>query len=182
MAKKEEELEVIGERDIYTQTVADIPKDAKLLESIRNRPRAYVLLGVIALGIFIAMAPQYWIALSIAIVLCIVVFFLSPNEPVLDIYEGFVVCYKRGDTEKVCIIPEDEIIFWQLVSGNTSISQIHFVDKTDPENALCATIHTINSFQVTNALDHYFRDKSIVEIRREVSRKKSLFNRKGKGA
>ena len=48
----------------------------------------------------------------------------------------------------------------------------------DPENALCALIHTINSFQASNALDHYHREKALVEIRREASRKKRLINRK----
>ena len=179
MAQSEEELQVLGERDIYTQSVSDIPADAKCLEKVRNRPRAYVFFGILALAIFIIMAPQYWIVLSIVIALCIVVFFLSKNEPVLDIYEDFLVCYKHGDPQKVCIIPNDKIIYWQLVSGNTSVIQILFEDDEDAENALCATIHTINSFQASNALDRFYREKALVEIRREVSRKKRLIKRKG---
>ena len=53
---QDEELQVIEERDIYDKTVADIPADAKLLEAVRNRPRAYVFFGILALAIFIALA------------------------------------------------------------------------------------------------------------------------------
>jgi hypothetical protein len=176
----DEELQVIDERDIYTSTVADIPADAKLLESVKNRPIAYVGLGILALVVFIIMAPQYWIALVIAIIACIAVLFLSNNEPVLDIYEGFIVVHKKDEPEKLCIIPDEHLIYWQLVSSNTSLIQIVFVDETDPENALSAVVHTINMYQASNALDRYHREKAIVEIRREQSRKKSLLNRKGK--
>ena len=175
---QDEELQVIEERDIYDKTVADIPADAKLLEAVRNRPRAYVFFGILALAIFIAMAPQYWIALSLAIVGCIAIFLMTKNEPVLEIYDGFMVCHKRGEPDKVCIIPDEQLIYWQLVAGNTSVIQVYFEDEDDPENALCALIHTINSFQASNALDHYHREKALVEIRREASRKKRLINPK----
>ena len=145
---------------------------------MRNRPRAYVCFGILALAIFIAMAPQYWIALSLAIVGCIVIYLMTKNEPVLEIYDGFMVCHKRGEPDKVCIIPDEQLIYWQLVAGNTSVIQVYFEDEDDPENALCALIHTINSFQASNALDHYHREKALVEIRREASRKKRLINRK----
>lgn len=177
MARVDEVLQVIDERDIYDKTVDDIPADAKRLELVRNRPRAYVFLGIISLAVFIAAAPQYWIVLSLLIVGCLVLFFIAKNEPVLAIYDGFLVCYKRGEPDKVCIIPNDHIIYWQLESGNTSVTQIYFIDETDEDNALCAMIHTLNSFQVSNALDHYYREKALVEIRREVSRRKRLFNR-----
>ena len=176
----DEELQIIEERDIYDKSVGDIPSGVKCLERIKNRPIYYVGFGILALVIFIIMMPQYWIALSLAIVGCIAIFLITKNEPVLDIYDGFLVCYKRGEPEKVCIIPNDEIIYWQLIAGNTSVIQIMFEDKNDPENALCAMIHTINSFQASNALDHFLRDKAVVELRREASRKKSLLNRKGK--
>lgn len=174
------ELQVLGERDIYDQTTDDVPKDAKRLESVRNRPVAYVAFGILALVVFIVMAPQYWIGLTIAIILCLVVFFLSKNEPVLDIYEGFMVCHKKGDPDRVCIIPDERLIYWQLVSGNTSVIQIYFADATDPEKALCATVHTINSFQASNALDHFHREKALVEIRRAVDRSKRLIRRREK--
>ena len=175
-----DELQVIGEKDIYVQSVEDIPQGAKLLESVKNRPIAYVGFGILALVVLIFMMPQYWIALSLAIVGCVVVFFLSKNEPVLDIYEGFMVCHKKGDPNRVCIIPNEHLIYWQLVPGNTSVIQIYFADQTDAENALCATVHTINSYQASNALDKYHRDKAIVEIRRSVDREKRLIKRRQK--
>ena len=173
-----EELQVLAERDAYDKSVADVPAGAKLLESVKNRPIAYVGFGILALAIFIFMAPQYWIALSIAILACVVVFFLSKNEPVLDIYEGFMVCHKKGDPDRMCIIPDEHLIYWQLVPGNTSVIQIYFADETDAENALCVTIHTINSYQASNALDRYHREKALVEIRRAADRSRSLFKRK----
>ena len=180
MPGTDEELQVIDERDIYTRTAADIPADAKLLESVKNRPIAYVGFGVLALAIFIVMAPQYWIVLTLTIIACIVVFFLAKNEAVLDIYEGFLVVHKKGDTDKLCIIPNEHLIYWQLVASNTSLIQIVFADETDPENALSVMVHTINMYQASNALDRYYREKAIVEIQREQSRKKSLLNRKQK--
>ena len=122
---QDEELQVIEERDIYDKTVADIPADAKLLEAVRNRPRAYVCFGILALAIFIAMAPQYWIALSLAIVGCIAIYLMTKNEPVLEIYDGFMVCHKRGEPDRVCIIPDEQLIYWQLVAGNTSVDHYH---------------------------------------------------------
>ena len=175
---QDEELQVIEERDIYNKSVDDIPSGVKCLERIKNRPIYYVGFGILALVIFIFMMPQYWIALSLAIVGCIVIFLITKNEPVLDIYDGFMVCHKRGEPDKVCIIPDEQLIYWQLVAGNTSVIQVYFEDGDDPENALCAIIHTINSFQASNALDHYHREKALVEIRREASRKKRLINRR----
>ena len=134
--------------------------------------------GILALVVLIFMMPQYWIALSLAIVGCVVVFFLSKNEPVLDIYEGFMVCHKKGDPDRVCIIPDEHLIYWQLVPGNTSVIQIYFADETNAENALCVTIHTINIYQASNALDRYRREKALVEIRRAADRSRSLFKRK----
>lgn len=177
---KEEQLQVIGEKDIYVKSMADVPKDAKLLESVRNRPIAYVGFGILALVVFILMAPQYWIGLTLAIVACIVIFFLSKNDPVLDIYQGFMVCHKKGEPDRVCIIPDERLIYWQLVPGNTSVIQIYFEDESDAENALCATVHTINSYQASNALDRYHREKALVEIRRGIDRQRSLFKRRTK--
>ena len=146
----------------------------KRLESIKNRPLAYTGLSIFALTVFLVAAPQYWIALTIAIAFCIVVFLLVKNDPILDIYEEFIVCHKKEEPNKVCVIPNGHIIYWQVAPDNTSVVQIYFVDEHNADNALCVTIRAINSYQVSNALEHYHRDKALTEIRRNADRKKLL--------
>ena len=130
------------------------------------------------MALFFALVPQYRIGLGIAIVLCIVVAVFIDNHPVLDIYDGFIVCYKGDDPERICIIPAEHLIYWSVASGNTSVVQVFFEDMDDSEQALCANVHTINSYQASNALDRYFHEKSYAEIKRQADLRKLGRSRK----
>ncbi|MBO4358261.1 MAG: hypothetical protein J5796_00480 [Erysipelotrichaceae bacterium] len=180
----EEELKPTGKIDVFVHTASDIPEGAKKIVSVKNRPYTFGAFGLIALLVFFIAVPKYWIAYLVTAIAIIAVVMLVKDIPVLDIYEGFLVCHSKDDPDKLCIIADDELIYWSVIQEYSSIVQLFFNDRSNIDNALCVNLHSINSYKVISALEKHYLEKSLSEIRKGVERKnrqKRRAERKKKG-
>ena len=94
-------------------------------------------------------------------------------DPLFETEEDYHAFRRRHDSEFVQrgrIVDYQGRAFIGIDAGSTTMKAAVVGEE---RKVLCAMIHTINSFQASNALDHFLRDKAVVEIRREASRKKS---------
>lgn len=168
--------ESVSNRDVFVNTLADVPAGARPIAKVRNRPYTYFIFGMVALAVIAYVCwmvrPGYLIGVGIIAALVVGLTFFIDNRPVIDIYEDFVVVYKERDPEKVCIIPNERILYWTVVQQYTSVVEIFIKDEVDPEKTVCVPIHSLNTYKVSGLLDHHMRDKALVEIQREMDRRK----------
>lgn len=176
LARYEAALEAA--QNVFTSSEADIPAGARKLDTVRNRPYTYGIIALVALGVLAVMFPQFWIALAITAAVAVALTFFAKNDPVIDVYEGFMVCHKSQQPEKVCIIPNERIHYWKVVEAYSSIIQVYFEDPElmhafdglegleGQQPLRCANVHSLNAFRVEALLKKHYAKKELSEVRR----------------
>lgn len=165
-------------QNVFTSTEADIPAGARKLATVGNRPYAYGVIALVALGVFAVMFPQFWIALAVMAVVAVGLTLLAKNDPVIDVYDGFMVCHKSQQPEKLCIIPNDRIHYWKVVEAYSSIIQVFYEDPEimhafdglegleGQQPLRCANVHSLNAYRVEALLKKFYFKKELAEVQR----------------
>jgi hypothetical protein len=164
----------------FNKTVRDIDHRATVKETVGNRPYSTIL-TVAAIMIFIGLImPKLRIGMFIAAAVLVVILYLIPNQPIMKIYDGFLVLYnyvEGKDNPRVAIIPDEDLISWDSKSTIGYNTLFKYMDNGEIK---AIGLNSINFQGCSSALNKHYHDKleTIVRLtayKKEMSKSNKSF-------
>ena len=157
---------------LFNKTTADIPAGYKLISHVTNRPytTTFVALAIMAglLWLSIGRSTPIMILSIVCLVLFTVTLFIIPNNPIIDVYESFVVAYDKDDPTHIRIIPADKIVVWDVHNEGAGFVQFLEGDPENPDdtaNQVIITVPTVNYNAASGALHKTFAEKFVNQVK-----------------
>lgn len=153
---------------VFDQTLADLPAGSQPKARVCNRPYGTTLLATgVMVGILwlsIGRSTPLVIISIILILLFLATLILTPNTPVFDIYDDFIVAYYHDDNKRICIIPANRLVVWDVHNDESAYVQFLVGDPQLPEDTTqqtVVTVPTINFNKASSVLNKYYSDKFV---------------------
>jgi len=153
---------------LFDKTTADIPADAVCKSQVRNRPYGTTLFSLAMMGGLLWLALGRSTPLVIVAIVCIVLFtvvlLVTPNYNVFDVYDNFIVAYYHDDPTRIRIIPNDQLIVWDVHNDSGAYVQFLQGDRDKPDDATNQTVITLSTVNYTHAssvLNHFYGERFV---------------------
>ena len=164
----------------FNKTPTDIPADAQLKQTVRNRPYITFIIICAVLAFFAAVIPSARLVLCIMIAIILVIMMLIHNRPILEIYDSFLVLYNYmdgKDNPKIAIINNEDLVSWD---SKSTIGYNTMFKYNTGEGQKAIGLNSVNFQGCNTAMNKYYHNKldSLVklnEYKKEMSKSNVSF-------